>query len=99
MCAGLTEKGILWARTSNEQANWHPLTWLSLEIDAQLFGLRSWGFHLTNLLLHAANIVLLFAVLRTMTGALWQSAWWRLSSAFIRCTWKASPGRRNGRMS
>ena len=72
--AGLTAKGILWALTSNEQANWHPLTWLSLEMDSQLFGLRAWGFHLTNLLLHAANAVLLFAVLRAMTGALWRSA-------------------------
>jgi len=72
--AGLTGKSILWALTSNEQANWHPLTWLSLEMDSQLFGVRAWGFHLTNLLLHAANAVLLFAVLRTMTGALWRSA-------------------------
>jgi protein O-mannosyl-transferase len=72
--AGLTGKSILWALTTNEQSNWHPLTWLSLEIDSQLFGLRAWGFHLTNLLLHTANTVLLFAVFRRMTGALFRSA-------------------------
>jgi tetratricopeptide (TPR) repeat protein len=72
--AGLTGKSVLWALTANEQSNWHPLTWLSLEVDSQLFGLRAWGFHLTNLLLHTANTVLLFAVFRRMTGALWRSA-------------------------
>jgi tetratricopeptide (TPR) repeat protein len=72
--AGLTGKSFLWALTSNAESNWHPLTWLSLEVDSQFFGLRPWGFHLTNLLLHAANTVLLFAVFRRMTGALWRSA-------------------------
>ena len=45
-----------------------------MSIDSTLFGARPWGFHLTNFLLHTANVVLLFLVLNHMTGALWRSA-------------------------
>jgi protein O-mannosyl-transferase len=72
--AGLTRESIVWAFTTTRAANWHPLTWLSLELDQQLYGLHAWGFHLTNLLLHTTNTVLLFLCLRRMTGALWRSA-------------------------
>ena len=71
---GLTWHGIIWAFTTNCSANWHPLTWLSLMLDCQLFGANPGWMHLVNLLLHIANILLLFAVLRKMTGALWPSA-------------------------
>src|SRR5581483_2666471 len=74
---GLTSKGIAWAFTTGYAANWHPLTWLSLMLDYQLFGLSAWGFHLTNVLLHAANAALLFLVLSRMTGALGLSSLWR----------------------
>src|SRR5271154_4944178 len=53
--SGLTHNGILWAITSTEVSNWHPLTWISLELDYQLYDLDPWGFHLTNLILHALN--------------------------------------------
>ncbi len=57
------------------EANWHPLTWLSHMLDCQMFGLnRPGGHHLTNVLLHATSAVLLFLVLRAMTGDLWPSA-------------------------
>src|SRR5579885_3026895 len=73
--AGLTAPGLLWAVTTTHAANWHPLTWLSLQLDASLYGPSSaWGFHLTNLLSHAAAVVLLFLALRLMTGAAWRSA-------------------------
>ena len=56
-------------------ANWHPLTWLSHMLDCQLYGLNHpGGHHLTNVLLHAASAILLFLVLRQMTGDLWPSA-------------------------
>jgi hypothetical protein len=55
-------------------SNWHPLTWLSLQLDTQLFGVASYAFHRTNVLLHAANAVLVFLVLRIMTRAFWPSA-------------------------
>ena len=71
--AGLTLEGVAWAFTTFEAYNWHPLTWLSHMLDFQLFGLRPGLHHLTNLLFHLANTVLLFFVLRRMTGTLWRS--------------------------
>jgi Flp pilus assembly protein TadD len=65
---GLSRPGIRWAFTSTDALNWHPLTWISLQLDAQLYGAHAWGFHLTSLLLHTANTILLFLVLRRMTG-------------------------------
>ena len=70
---GLTWAGWKWAWTSLERSNWHPLTWLSLMLDAQCYGLNPGGYHLTNLLLHLANSVLVFVWLRTATRALWPS--------------------------
>jgi Flp pilus assembly protein TadD len=72
--SGLTPEGVAWAFTTTHAANWHPLTWLSLELDHQLFGPAPWGYHLTNLLLHAANVLVLFAALRRLTGAVGRSA-------------------------
>jgi Flp pilus assembly protein TadD len=72
--AGLKSDGLRWAFTSTEVLNWHPLTWLSLQLDAQLYGLHPWGYHLSSVLLHSANTVLLFLVLRWLTGAVWPSA-------------------------
>jgi protein O-mannosyl-transferase len=72
---GLTVEGITWAFTTNHASNWHPLTWLSHMVDCQLYGLSPGGHHLTNVLLHAAVAILLFLVLRRMTGDLWPSAW------------------------
>ena len=72
--AGLTWNGVVWALSTGHAANWHPLTWLSLMLDSQLYGMKPAGFHLTNLLFHIANSLLLFLVLRRMTGALWRSA-------------------------
>ena len=71
---GLSLDSVLWSMTAMEAANWHPLTWLSHMLDVQLFGLNPAGHHLTNLLLHMANVLLLFGVLQHMTGALWRSA-------------------------
>jgi tetratricopeptide (TPR) repeat protein len=71
---GLSLRGALWALTTTEMVNWHPLTWLSFQADATLFANQAWGYHLTNSLLHAASTALLFDVLRRMTGARWRSA-------------------------
>ena len=71
---GLTLEGLQWALTTTYAVNWHPLTWISLQLDFQLYGLYPPGFHLTNILLHTANVVLLFRILLRMTGALWRSA-------------------------
>jgi tetratricopeptide (TPR) repeat protein len=70
--AGLTFKGFVWA-FGYHASNWHPLTWLSHMLDCQLYGLHPAGHHLTNVLLHTANTILLFLVLNRMTRALWRS--------------------------
>ena len=70
---GLTWEGVRWAFTSANASNWHPLTWLSHMLDVQLFDLKPGWHHLTSLLLHIANTLLLFGVLRRMTRALWRS--------------------------
>jgi protein O-mannosyl-transferase len=57
-----------------KSSNWHPLTWLSLMLDYQIFGLNPQGFHLVNLLFHVMNTLLLFLILRRMTKSLWPSA-------------------------
>jgi Flp pilus assembly protein TadD len=71
---GLTWESIDWAFETRDIGLWHPLTWISHMLDCQWFGLHSGGHHLTSMLLHAANTVLLWLVLRGMTGALWRSA-------------------------
>jgi tetratricopeptide (TPR) repeat protein len=71
---GLTFKGLVWAFTRSHAANWHPLTWLSHMLDCQLYGLHPGGHHLTNVLLHVATVILLFLLLRRLTGALWRGA-------------------------
>lgn len=71
---GLTMHGIVWAFTNNAVQVWIPATWLSLMCDASVYGDHAWGYHLTNVLLHAATAVGLFLVLWRMTGRLWPSA-------------------------
>jgi tetratricopeptide (TPR) repeat protein len=72
--AGLTVKGFVWAFTTFHASNWHPLTWLSHMTDCELYGLNPMGHHWTSLQIHIANTLLLFFILKYMTGALWRSA-------------------------
>jgi len=72
--AGITLKAVKWAFTAGYAGNWHPLTWLSHALDWQLFGSDPAGHHITNLIFHIASTLLLFIVLKQMTGALWPSA-------------------------
>ncbi len=71
--AGLTKASLWWALTKYHSHNWHPLTWMSLQLDWQLYGWNPRGFHITNVLLHTANTVLLFFALRSLTGGVWRS--------------------------
>ncbi len=70
---GFTKEGIIRAFTSAYSANWHPVTWLSLMLDGQLYGKSAQGYHVTNLLLHIAGTLLLFGVLVRLTRAVWCS--------------------------
>ena len=71
---GLSWHNVAWALTATEQANWHPLTWISHMADVQFFGLHPGGHHLVNLLLHMLNVVLLFLLLKCATRAVYRSA-------------------------
>jgi hypothetical protein len=72
---GLTPRSMWWALTSLDASNWHPLTWLSLQLDAELFGIKCPGaFHLTSAMLHALNVVILYCFLLMTTGLPWRSA-------------------------
>jgi tetratricopeptide (TPR) repeat protein len=71
---GITLKGIEWAFAYGQIGHWHPVTWITHMLDCQVYGLWAGGHHLTNVLLQCASSVLLFMVLRQMTGALWRSA-------------------------
>jgi tetratricopeptide (TPR) repeat protein len=70
---GLTWNTVKWSFTTFHAGYWHPLTWLSHALDCQIFRLNPAGHHYTNLLLHAANAVLLFLLLRRATGFTWSS--------------------------
>ena len=71
--SGLTLKSVIWASTRMHAGHWHPLTWLSHMLDCELYGLNPGGHHLTNLLFHIVNTLLLFLVFKRMTGRLWMS--------------------------
>jgi len=81
---GLTIQGLYWAFTTGHSANWHPVTWISHMMDIQIFGLNPGWHHLTNLLFHLANVLLLFFVLHRMTKA-------RLQSAFVAALFALHP--------
>ena len=70
---GLSTVGVVWAFSFTDVAYWHPMTWLSLMLDYELYGLSPSGYHLTNLLLHILSVLFLFLALRRMTGSIWQS--------------------------
>ena len=79
--SGLTWESVKWAfelpleasKTAEHASNWHPLTWLSHILDCELFGLNAGRHHLSSLLFHIINTLLLFLVLQRMTGVLWPS--------------------------
>ena len=71
---GLSGEAVVWAfTTTSHVSNWHPLTWLSLMLDRELFGMNAAGYHWTNVLLHLLDGLLLFAALNRMTASLWRS--------------------------
>src|SRR4051812_24683553 len=71
--SGLSLENMRWALSAYHASNWHPATWVSHMLDVQLFGLNPMGHHVTNLVLHATNTLLLFLLLKILTGAFWRS--------------------------
>jgi len=72
--AGLTWESLSWAMKDVHTGYWHPLTWVTHMLDYQLFGSRVGGHHWTNVIFHIANSVLLYVVLKRMSGSAWKSA-------------------------
>ncbi len=70
---GLTWKNLGWAFYGTDGGIWLPLTWFSHMLDCQIYGLKPWGHHLTSVLLHATNAVLVFLLFHRLTGATWRS--------------------------
>ena len=71
--SGLTAEGVKWALTAMHSATWQPITWISYMLDVSVHGPEPSGFHVTNLLLHLANVALLLLALRKITGDSWRS--------------------------
>ncbi len=71
--AGFDRSSVSWAFTTLFASNWQPLTWLSLMLDHKMYGTSAGGYHLTNMLIHLVNTLLLFLILVRMTGGLWKS--------------------------
>jgi Tfp pilus assembly protein PilF len=71
---GLTGASVRWALTTDAASNWHPLTWLSHQLDWELWGPAPRGHHATSVALHAVNTLLLFGLLGAMTASPWRSA-------------------------
>ncbi|MEP7014131.1 MAG: hypothetical protein ABI925_01690, partial [Verrucomicrobiota bacterium] len=71
---GLSLAGLGWAFTTFHAANWHPLTWIAHMIDSQVFGMNAGGHLFVNVLIHTANVLLVFALLFRTTGFQWRSA-------------------------
>lgn len=72
---GLTWSGVIWAFTEGTYHSnyWAPLTWLTFLVDSELYGMNPGGYHITNVLLHALNSILLFVAFNRLTGNMWPS--------------------------
>jgi tetratricopeptide (TPR) repeat protein len=71
---GITADSIIWAFTTSHTGYWHPLTWLSLMLDCQIFGAKPGPIHVVNVVFHIINTILLFAIFNRMTARIWPSA-------------------------
>lgn len=70
---GLRWENIKWAFASFYSTNWHPLTWISHSLDVYFYGLHPAGHHVTNVIFHSVNTLLVFYYFREMTGHNWRS--------------------------
>jgi len=68
---GLNRIDILWAFSNTYSGNWHPLTWISHMLDVELYGLNAGAHHITNVLIHTINTLLLYSILKKITQKIW----------------------------
>ncbi len=74
VAGGITQQSVTWAFTKPYASNWHPLTWISHMLDCQVFGLNPLGHHLVSVAFHIVNALLLFWILKRISGSIWASA-------------------------
>lgn len=72
--SGITSDAICWSFSTMYAEFWHPVTWFSLILDNQFYGLHAGGYHVTNIILHILSTLLLFWIFNHITGAIWKSA-------------------------
>ena len=72
--AGLTRESIRWSFTATQASNWHPLTWLSHMLDCRIYGMNPGHHHMTNVIFHILNTLLLFFIFKRISGSVWKSA-------------------------
>ena len=95
--SGLSWTNTVWAFKSGEAANWHPLTWISHQIDCTLYGVKAGGHHFTNLLFHVVNTLLVFFFCGAPQARSGAAHSWRRCSRGILCTSSPWPGLRSAR--
>lgn len=66
---GISWEGIVWAVSTGHHANWHPLTWMSLMLDSNLYGIEPLGYHLSNLLFHLVSVWFVFLIFKRLAGS------------------------------
>lgn len=74
IAAGFSHNTLVWAFTTTREGAWQPLVWLSYLVDHEMDELNAGTYHTTNLILHVANVLLLFLLFLRITGAKWKSA-------------------------
>jgi tetratricopeptide (TPR) repeat protein len=70
---GLSIKNIFWAFSNYTTTLWIPATWISFFLDYEIYGMNPGGYHITNVILHICNTVILFIILYQITQKKWQS--------------------------
>lgn len=80
LAGGISLDALKWSVTALHSNNWHPLTWISHMVDIQLYGLNPTGHHVTNLMIHMANSLLVALLLLRLSGDKWKS--WLLAALF-----------------
>ncbi len=70
---GINLENIKWSFSTIYFGFYYPFTWLSHMLDSELYGLNAGGHHITSVIIHIINTLLLFFVLYRMTGKEWRS--------------------------
>lgn len=94
---GLGLDHLRWMWTTFHMGHYVPLSWMTLGLDYEVWGMNPAGYHLTSLVLHAANAVVVYALSRrllalSMSGSLVDSSrWLTVGAAFAALVFAVHP--------